>query len=149
MSLLLSQKGVYARGAPCNATSDSSDLTQILCLLRDGSQSHLLCLPPKTIRDCCALRECGRPTLRSIFQSSRKSARMIWSESTKITFRRLSGNRTSRNRILYAQMILCFSVCGGQKALQMQQQITDGLPIVTHCHTSTTATCLCSQEGHL
>lgn len=29
-----------------------------------------------------------------------------------MTFFTLSGNSTSRKRILYAQMILCFSLCG-------------------------------------
>ncbi len=52
-----------------------------------------------------------RRALRSMFQSSAKSARTIWSESTKMTLRRERGNSTSRNRILYAQIMRCFSVC--------------------------------------
>jgi hypothetical protein len=39
------------------------------------------------------------------------SVRMIWSESQKMMRVMLRGKRTSRKRILYAQMIRCFSVC--------------------------------------
>ena len=46
-----------------------------------------------------------------MLHSSATSARMIWSESIKITLRSDRGNSTSRNRILYAQMMRCFSVC--------------------------------------
>ena len=50
-------------------------------------------------------------TSMSMCHSAATSARMIWSESMKMTLRSDSGNSTSRNRILYAQMMRCFSVC--------------------------------------
>ena len=62
------------------------------------------------------------PPCKSISTSSYRSARTIWSASTKMTRSRSSGKSTSRNRILYAQMVRCFSVwarshCGQAKVI--------------------------------
>lgn len=70
-------------------------------------------------------------TSMSMCHSSATSARMIWSESMKTTFRSDRGNSTSRNRILYAQMMRCFSVCSAALGLHWQS-----LRLLT-CHAGT------------
>ena len=67
-------------------------------------------------------------TCRSMFQSSAKSARMIWSESTKMTLRRFRGKSTSRKRILYAQMMRCLSVCS-----RHTQSVSPAIWRAPHC----------------
>ena len=47
---------------------------------------------------------------KSIVRSLLRSSRTIWSASTKMMRSTDEGNRTSRKRILYAQMCRCFSV---------------------------------------
>ena len=44
--------------------------------------------------------------------NSKTSARTTWSASMKSTLCTSIGNSTSKNKILYAQMSRCFSVCG-------------------------------------
>ena len=52
----------------------------------------------------------GAP-FRSRSLSSVRSALTIWSVSTKSIFLTSRGNMTSRKRILYPQMMRCFSFC--------------------------------------